>query len=763
MNKAGTYTLKEIFSDKEKKIIIPDIQRDYCWGDRDDLVSSFVEGLVDLKGKNTDRVTLGMIYGYEEPEKSGRIYLCDGQQRLTTLFLLLGLINRKVSHCFNEYLGDNGDGYRNPRLLYSIRESTLYFLSDLTYEFFMKEGEEYDITEGEPWSEYIKKQPWYFSDYDNDPSIDSILKALDCMKCIVDGLSNPEGFGYFILNKLEFIYYDLGNRVNGEETFVLINTTGEPLTPTENLKPRLISSSVDKEGDSNRWEAWEQFFWRNRADNDTADNGLNEFFRWIAIINLSIGERDEDALSILRNGKYGLEDIIKNGIGDVDEYFHIVERIAKEKIVNGFSDYIAPKKTGNKGPDRLKIIPSLLYVKKFPKAEQKSIRRIFNFFDNLARSGKAGDDIPKCIKIVNAMENEDILSLLEIDRKELISAISEEEVVKLEIIKKECSRREEVETEFNFLQRSPYFEGNIMPLLKWSSDSKLSSESFNFDDFKKYSKTFKDVFTDWKEENPSVQENLDVVRRTLLIFAPTNYWQYPFYATNWTFCSEVSEWRALLHREENSDWLQKFFDSLKNDASTSAMEKMCLEEYENPKRHMTLDLQYLLKYPEILKAMQNKRLYWVEKGSSGFWLILTKKNISSLHTSLINFVMFQKIKEEFEDKHLLAKYKPEWKLDDFYWWEECSWIHRQENYAGVSIHSTSDDNLYLMAWCIDKNMLEKLESSIFHFATEEEIQTAKESPEEVGLWMKSIPFDRGGMPEMTRLMEVLKNTLASLS
>ncbi len=762
MNKAETYTLKDLFSDKEQKIIIPDIQRDYCWGDREDLVFSFVKGLVDLEKKQTNIVTLGMIYGYEEPKESGRIYLCDGQQRLTTLFLLLGLINRKASHCFNKYLGDNSDGYRNPCLLYSIRESTLYFLSDLTYEFFMGDEKESDITKEETWSEYIKKQSWFFSDYNNDPSIGSILKALDCMKGIVDGFSNPKDFGNFILNKLEFIYYDLGNRANGEETFVLINTTGEPLTPTENLKPRLISSSEDKEEDSSKWEDWEHFFWENRGDNDTADNGLNEFFRWIAIINLSIQNKDKDVLSILRNGKYTLDDIKEKGIDDIDEYFHIIESITKEKIINGFSGYIAPKKIGNDGTDRLKIVPLLLYMKKFSKVEMKNIRRVSDFFDNLARRGKAGEDIPKCIRLVSTMKNEDILSLLEINRNELTSAISEEEVVKLEIIKKECARREEVEEEFNSIQRSPYFKGNITPLLKWSSsDRMLSSESFNFEEFKRYSKTFKDVFTDWEEDNSSVQENLDVVRRTLLKFAPTNYHQYPFYSTNWTFCSGVSEWRTLLHREENIEWLQNFFDSLKDDPSTSAMENMCLEEYKNPKRQTTLDLQYLLKYPEILEVMHGKRLYWMEKGASGFWLILTKTNISSKHTSLINYVLFQKIKNE----NLLSKYK-EWVLDDFYWDEECCWI-RQQDYAGVSIRSTRDDDLYLMAWCKDKKKLEKLEkfdSSIFRFANEEELQIAKENSKEVGCWLISkIIFNREDMPDMPSLMEVLKNTLTSLS
>ena len=99
-----TYTLAELFSG-ERRIIIPDLQRDYCWGDKNntkstgekgELVSGFVNNLLtqfyDYKTKNDKEcLNLGLFYGYEVP--ANHIQLCDGQQRLTTLFLLLGMIN----------------------------------------------------------------------------------------------------------------------------------------------------------------------------------------------------------------------------------------------------------------------------------------------------------------------------------------------------------------------------------------------------------------------------------------------------------------------------------------------------------------------------------------------------------------------------------------------------------------------------------------------------------------------------------------------
>ena len=141
------YNLKNIFGGRAK-IVIPDLQRDYCWGletyDKNnkrqgELVTQFVTGLIEgYNAGQNDFMSLGLLYGYESPK--GQIQLCDGQQRLTTLYLLLGVLNRMVSNdelpslLMSDF--EKVDD-QEPQLLYAIRESTLYFLSDLTYHYFL--------------------------------------------------------------------------------------------------------------------------------------------------------------------------------------------------------------------------------------------------------------------------------------------------------------------------------------------------------------------------------------------------------------------------------------------------------------------------------------------------------------------------------------------------------------------------------------------------------------------------------------------------
>ena len=290
------YTLAHLFSGKNK-IIIPDLQRDYCWGDNvwnnkgnksEELVSGFVNDLIaEFKQKPDDNLTLGLIYGYENPRY--HIQLCDGQQRITTLFLILGMLyrrtnNEELKRCLiSDFELEQDD--KEPHLQYAIRESTLYFLSDLVCQFFLE-------TEEKVKTDVIKEQDWYFREYDLDASIQSMLAAL---KTIEDKFEEKEkekekidfcfeAFGNFIMENLQFIYYDMGNRTRGEETFVVINTTGEPLSATENLKPILIGNlkgQEERKKASDQWEEREEWFWKNRKNGEpTSDEALNDFFIW---------------------------------------------------------------------------------------------------------------------------------------------------------------------------------------------------------------------------------------------------------------------------------------------------------------------------------------------------------------------------------------------------------------------------------------------------------------------------------------------------
>lgn len=312
-----TYTLAELFSG-ERQIIIPDLQRDYCWGsssnkkasgETGELVLDFIDNLFTQYGlKDKAALNLGLIYGYEVP--ADHIQLCDGQQRLTTLFLLLGMVN-KYTGKFRQYLiSDFEYKYddKEPYLKYAIRESSLYFLSDLVCQFFISNSSK--VAE-------IKDADWYFADYDLDPSIKSMIAALEIIGKKLDGKATEwlTDFGDWLVNKLTFLYFDMETRKNGEETFVIINTTGEPLSATQNLKPLVLKADINKEIEdaAEKWEEIETWFWKKRIvenGNDTADAGFAEFLRWITIVYMSNRGMDVgDILQGKRNCDFPYNDI----------------------------------------------------------------------------------------------------------------------------------------------------------------------------------------------------------------------------------------------------------------------------------------------------------------------------------------------------------------------------------------------------------------------------------------------------------------------
>lgn len=455
------YTLSNIFSGKNR-IIIPDLQRDYCWGDKawdkdvekhTELVSNFVNNLIDVFEKRpNDNLTLGLIYGYENPKN--HIQLCDGQQRITTLFLLLGMLNRFSENKFIKLLISEKELYhddKEPYLQYSIRESTLYFLSDLVCEFFLKKNVKI---------EEINRSKWYFTEYDQDASIQSILAAINTIDKKLSQEIDYESFGNFIANNLQMLYYDMGDRTRGEETFVIINTTGEPLTATENLKPILIGNveNIEKRKQfSEEWESREEWFWRNRDTKEqTADDALNDFFVWYWQIRLLQEQRWIEKKSFELNPKELFtkkpevnavneenpeigrwEDSIRPE--SIHEYFCSLSELVKlcqderiRNVLNTINDGEISLNWFRRLPKEKSlyvILPLIAYCKKFqePKLLYEFVRRIRkNYFDKEWKDRTHNFvDWRHIVQIIELSEKEvDVIKFKTLEHQESFKAIS---------------------------------------------------------------------------------------------------------------------------------------------------------------------------------------------------------------------------------------------------------------------------------------------------------------------------------------------------
>lgn len=271
-----SYTLYDFFSPK-RAIVIPDLQRDYCWattiianGDGKSLVEAYVDDLILESQKEQDtKLKMGLLYGYEYP--ADNVQLCDGQQRLTTLFLISGV-------CLNK-LGAEDDVLReeasciishgnSSRLQYAVRDSSLSFINNLV--------------QNRAFYPEITEEPWFSNEYSRDPSVCNMILAIKQIDSKVLNAGIAKNLLSFILHNISFLYFDMQSRTNSEDQYVILNTTGYSLTPTEHVKPKLLGklSEENLEKYSEQWESWEQFIWNNRPkedDNFTVDEWFDRF------------------------------------------------------------------------------------------------------------------------------------------------------------------------------------------------------------------------------------------------------------------------------------------------------------------------------------------------------------------------------------------------------------------------------------------------------------------------------------------------------
>ena len=92
VNKQSVKQLLE--TGKEKKFVIPEYQRPYAWSDEQ--IQTLFDDLAEYTGNDTESTYfLGTIVAYEN--ENGEQEIIDGQQRITSLFLLLRAIYTKLS------------------------------------------------------------------------------------------------------------------------------------------------------------------------------------------------------------------------------------------------------------------------------------------------------------------------------------------------------------------------------------------------------------------------------------------------------------------------------------------------------------------------------------------------------------------------------------------------------------------------------------------------------------------------------------------
>ena len=637
MKESGNkYSLQELLtSEDNEKIVIPDLQRDYCWGTTGTLVDDFIASLIgNFKNHPSEELLMGLIYGYYEEERP-YLQLCDGQQRLTTLYILVGLICRLTGdNKFQDLLISKfelKEDDREPRLLYAIRDSSLYFMSDLVCNYFISQKSSDCVP-----SEFIKKQVWWFSEYNTDPTIISLLTALDKMKSVLTSAfltkenrldkESIVNFGSYIISKLKFIYTDMETRREGEETFVIINTTGEPLSATENLKPIVVthkSTTGDWIKNSEIWEHIDNYFWVHRdSSQDTSDSSMKEFLR------LAAGVKDTSSkgyYNILteENFKFPIDYVSISDIQNVFEAFknlnttevhvNLLQSCSLLSCINGGKPFFKKKDLN----EYFVILPVLRYCLKFPNASSASIKRIYSFFMNITRYTTISQDnnnIRLAIDAIDKLPSPDICSLLDVcEQVNKTYILTHEEELRLRIVNNLFAddKRRELEVIFDEISQHPVLNGRIECLISWSG----GVSNFDIDLFKTNVELFAWVFN---MEHNQVMSDLSSVSLACMEDIPT----YPIEdGHKCDFMVGKDQWNFFLYGDkdhrENWSLLGGYMSLLREKEDREKKQKTIINEWlcrNTPDKYRYYNfVKYFASKGFTQVTFANENDYWQDK------------------------------------------------------------------------------------------------------------------------------------------------------
>jgi hypothetical protein len=650
-------SLKKLLSKSEDNrlniIEIPMLQRDYAQGRTDDKTSElrrkFIGDMLGALLSKKNSLHLDFIYG---PIKNGVFRPIDGQQRLTTLFLLYWFVAVKAEETNEvfEYL-------KNFR--YKVRATSQEFIDSILDPDNLKGVE---LTKKD-----LKDAKWYYSAWNYDPTVQGMLETIDTINCLSKSSKLPPWESvYKNLDNITLSLLPMDKFGLGDELFMRMNARGLALTDFENFKAWLQDYVTDKkylEKESDWLDkldtTWSELICKYSLLNDKGDKDLDKLFdqyylrffkgmAQFAIANSAKKEKEERISDLSDKNKAILLSQYKEmecfNEECLEDCFKILDFISTNKnneILKGF--YFEEEKNEDlfynfikdqTYKDKILFYTLIQYLKKNGWTINEENRAQFNQYKRVIRNLVENTDINNdnfinLVKSINELSNvaNMILDTIKNDDYEILyfdKTQIKEERLKAKLIVENIKW----ENEFNNYEKHLYFYGQINFLLEMSNN--------NFEDFKKYGVISKAIFCD------DIIEREDYLLQRALLTQGN-------YLKNFKFNEEIpndkdaknnkSLWRNIFNDSERLETLKKLLDELSEYQSENYEENLenIIEKYKNNnfKYKWCNDLLCDIKYHLVLRLTDDFIVLHNCKGGEGYYFVYPDR---------VNF--YEKIKEE---------------------------------------------------------------------------------------------------------------------
>ena len=343
---------KKVFSE-EFWFLIPEYQRAYVW--ESDNILELVEDLsYAFENKPNNDYFLGsLVLKRTENNEFPEYEVLDGQQRLTTFFIMMSVLrdlidNPKNKKTIHEKI------YQEEDCLEAIPERTriTYKIRDNVDDFVKKYIIEPNGTTKEEELEQIKN--------DTNISLSHMANAILTLRNILKERDDLPQFVGYIFTKALFIYVSTSNTEDAFRMFTILNDRGIPLTNADILKSQNIGALSNEKDIKKYAELWEDIEGKH---GDRFDRFL-QFVRTILV-------KEKARANLLEEftEKVYKTDILKKGKETfelISQYNDIYEKLIDTldaNLSNNFKNLITIMKIGLRSEDW--IPPLLHYFKKF--------------------------------------------------------------------------------------------------------------------------------------------------------------------------------------------------------------------------------------------------------------------------------------------------------------------------------------------------------------------------------------------------------------
>ncbi len=690
VNQGEQLSFFQLFTEKQWKIEIPIIQRDYAQG-RDSAISvrnNFLDSLLDHLQTNKN-IDLDFVYGSINGDSNNLFIPLDGQQRLTTLFLLhyyLAIHDGNVEHFKSFITTANKSNFT-----YETRTSAHEFCNALV------KNSDIDLSclIENSLSKTIKDKSWYFGSWDNDPTIKAMGNMLDAIHKKFKETSNL--YAHLINTEspvITFQFLNLKKFSLTDDLYIKMNARGKQLTDFENFKAKfeqdikrtnltgkykLLFGNTEKDVKAHEYfsykidTVWANLFWNYRNENiddNYFDDEIMNFIRLIitnhyatvgkgdnkiANIQMLIGrESGDDNLTYLQyrelncldekfiSDLISIFDLLSNGDKTIKNYLE--ESINYDE--NEVFKLALANKTGYR--DKLRFYGFYQYLILFKTTEGLSqwMRVVYNLTENFIYNRP--EEYIRSLQAINTIlpESNNILAYL-INTKNKISGFPDAQIYEERLKATLIIKGDEWWSAIRNIEKHGYFTGQIGFCLNFANiekyfdengdcswDEDVNKEKLN--QFKIYSEKAKAVFNDdGLKKFPS-----HLWYRAL--FSKGDYLLYK--GSNWSFLindeRDIS-WKRLL-RDDNDgkrDFVRQLFDD--SNFLIDNIEKSLEKIIEN--NTITDWRKHFINTPEILEFLgYNKCIRWISEDEI---YLLRKMRLSGEHAEYFSYALFIKYLE----------------------------------------------------------------------------------------------------------------------